>query len=683
MLGSAAQRLIKWYAVRPGKQAVVLTGNDHGYGVALDLMDAGVSVAAVIDMRKEPSQDRLAHAVADAGTRVLTASTVYEAVPGTDKNHVAAVEVRRITQRGRCSEQGERISCDLLCMSPGYTPAYQLACHAGARVAYDDSTAMFTLENLPEHMHVAGSVTGMYTHEKVCAEGRYAARAALMGLGLATAPEEPAPARGAEDRVNFEWPIFPHPDSKEFVDFDEDLQVRDIVISTLDGYEDIQLVKRYTTVGMGPSQGRHSALATARIVADATGRTVAETGVTTARPPFAPERIAHNAGRSFYPERHSAMHHRHLEAGAQMLVAGPWLRPAYYGAKSRRDECMAEESLNVRRNVGLVDVSTLGGIEVRGPDAAEFLNRLYTFRFLKQPVGRCRYAVMTNEQGVVIDDGVACRLHDELFYVTATTGGVDRVYQSMLRWNAQWRLQVDVANVTSAWCGVNIAGPKSREVLAPLCDELDLSAAAFPYMGVQEGRVAGVQARIMRVGFVGELGYEIHIPQHYGEYIWDHLMAAGRDQGIKPFGIEAQRLLRLEKGHIIIGQDSDAMSYPAEVNLDWAVGKNKPFFVGDRAIREVDARGLNRKLAGFVIEDNNAPRPQESHLILDGEQMTGRVTSCYFSPTLGKSIGMAFMTPEQAKPGGHVTIKSTGGTRIEARIVELPFYDPKNERQEI
>lgn len=683
MLGSAAQRLIKWYAVRPGRQAVVLTGNSHGYGVALDLMDAGVQVAAVVDMRAEPAADALSSTVADRGVRIITGSAVYEAVPDASKNHVVAVEVRGISARGRCADHGERITCDVVCMSPGYTPAYQLICHAGGRVAYDDATSMFTLEGLPQHMHMAGSVTGMYVHESVCAEGRHAGHTALKSLGLSTEDIEPAPVRGLSDCVNFDWPIFVHPAGKEFVDFDEDLQIHDIVVSTLDGYEDIQLVKRYTTVGMGPSQGRHSALATARIVADATGRTVAETGVTTARPPFAPERLAHNAGRSFYPERHSAMHHRHLEAGAQMLIAGAWLRPAFYGEKGQRDQCMAREAINVRQNVGLVDVSTLGGIEVRGPDAAELLQRIYTFRFAKQVVGRCRYAVMANEQGVVIDDGVACRLHEQLYYVTATTGGVDRVYQSMLRWNAQWRLNVDIANVTSTWCGVNIAGPKSREVLTRLCTDVDLSSPAFPYMGVQEGHVAEIPARIMRVGFVGELGYEIHVPQHYGEYLWDRLMEAGIEYGIQPFGIEAQRLLRLEKGHIIIGQDTDAMSFPAEVNLDWAVAKEKPFFVGNRAIQEVNARGLTRKLAGFVIDDAGAPRPQESHLVLDGDRMTGRVTSCYFSPTLDKSIGMAFVAPEQAQPGSMVTIKSTNGRLVEAKIVKLPFYDPDNKRQEM
>ncbi len=377
------------------------------------------------------------------------------------------------------------------------------------------------------------------------------------------------------------------------------------------------------------------------------------------------------------------MHYRHLEAGAQMLHAGAWYRPAYYGPRDARAEAIRSEVRNVRHNVGLVDVSTLGGIEVRGTDAAEFLNRIYTFNFAKQPVGRARYALLTNEAGTIIDDGVACRLHECHYYVTTTTGGADRVYQNMLKWNAQWRLDVDVANVTSAWCGVNIAGPKSRLVLETLCHNVDLGADAFPYMGVREGIVAGIPARLIRVGFVGELGYEIHVGQHFGEALWDALTAAGSDHKMMPFGIEAQRVLRLEKGHIIIGQDTDAMSNPLEVQMAWAISHKKPFFVGGRTIAELEKKQLKRSLLGFVINDQQAPIPLESHLVLDGDQMVGRVTSCEYSPTLEKPVGLAYAPCEKTEAGSQVVIKSTGGVRVTADVVDLPFYDPGNRRQEL
>ncbi len=686
MMSSAVLRLIKLYGVRPGKRAVVLTGNEQGYSAALEMLDAGIEVVAIAELRDSPPISELMQAVSDRGVEIYQNHAVYAAQPSSDKKHLAQVELRAQLGRGACANSGELISCDLLCMAVGYTPTYQLVCQAGGQLSYDDESAVFTLKGLPKAAQIVGSVNGNWSTDAVCGDGYRAAVLACNRLAqqskTITEISEPAPiADDSAASPNYSWPIFPHPKGKEFVDYDEDLQIADIVNATRDGYEHVQLVKRYSTCGMGPSQGRHSALATARIVAQATGKSVAQTGVTTARPPFAPERLGHLAGRSFYPARYTSMHQRHVEAGAQMLQAGAWYRPAYYGASDQRDACINAEVNNVRENVGLVDVSTLGGIELRGPDAAEMLNRIYTFGFLKQPVGRARYALMTNEAGVVIDDGVSCRFHDQLFYVTATTGGVDRVYQSMLKWNAQWCLDVDIANVTSAWCAVNIAGPKARDVLAKVCTDVDLDSEAFPYMGVREGHVAGIEARLIRVGFVGELGYEIHVPQHCGEALWDALMQAGSEQGIKPFGIEAQRVLRLEKGHIIIGQDTDAMSTPQEVQMGWAVSAKKPFFVGHRVIKELNEIGQYRALVGFVVDDLSAPIPLESHLVIEGEKMTGRVTSCNFSPTLGKPVGMVYVPPHKAEPGSEIEIRSSGGVMVTAKVVELPFYDPQTERQ--
>jgi sarcosine oxidase subunit alpha len=684
MMSSAAQRLIRLYGVRPGQAAVVLAGNNDGYGTALDLADAGVEVKAVIELREQPQYDDIAQAVIDRGIPVRSGCAVYEAHKAPGKNHLGAVDVRKVLTDGRCEDTGETIACDLLCMAVGYVPTYQLTCQAGGQLSYDDDSAIFTLSQLPEAYQIAGSVNGLWQLDDVRDDARRAAIIACNAIDIPDQEEVPtAVSRTEGDSPNFGWPIFSHPKGKEFVDFDEDLQIDDIINATRDGYEHVQLVKRYSTCGMGPSQGRHSALATARLVAWATNKSVAQTGVTTARPPFAPERLAHSAGRSFYPQRRSNMHHRHLEAGAQMLQAGAWDRPAFYGPKATRQTCIDAEVTNVRNNVGLVDISTLGGIDVRGPDAGEFLNRFYTFGFVKQPVGKGRYALLTNEAGVVIDDGIACRFHPQHYYVTATTGGVDRVYQGMLKWNAQWRLDVDIANVTSAWCGVNIAGPNARLVLQKLCEDVALDAEGFPYMGVREGTVAGIPARLMRVGFVGELGYEIHVPQHCGEALWDAIMAAGEEQAIKPFGIEAQRILRMEKGHIIIGQDTDAMSNPMEVQMNWAVSRKKPFFVGGRTIAELDKAPLQRTLVGFVINDPADPTPLESHLVLDGEQMVGRVTSCNYSPTLDKPIGMAYVPPAMAEPGQRIIIKSTGGVRVSAEVVATPFYDPQTLRQEL
>lgn len=679
MLTSAAQRLMKLYAVKPGQRAVILTGHDDGYLAALDLQEQGVAVAAVVDMRAAPADAALAAELKRRDIPVHLGSTVYEALHEAGMRHVSGVDIRPIIGQGKVGPHGLRLACDLLCMSAGYMPVYQLLCQAGGKLAYDVNRDEFAISNLPAGLDVAGSVNGRHALGNVLADAARGAGEAVAALGLAT-PR--LPVFSAEPRVNFPWPIFPHPKGKDFVDFDEDLQVRDIVNATRSGYRDVQLVKRFSTVGMGPSQGRHSALPTARLVAHATGRSISETGVTTARPPFQAEKLAHVAGRAFDPYRQTPMHRRHLQAGAKMMPAGLWQRPAYYGKPEDRERCMQEEARHVREKVGLIDVSTLGGLDVRGPDAAELLERLYTFGFAKLAIGRTRYALMTNELGVVIDDGVCARLGEQHFYVSATTSGVDRIYQQMLKWNAQWRLDVDITNVTAALAAVNLAGPLSRQVLAKVCDDVDLSAEAFPYLGVRLGKVAGITARILRVGFVGELGYEIHVPARHAERLWDALMQAGAGLGIRPFGVETQRLLRLEKGHVIISQDTDGMTHPAEIDMQWAIGRKKPFFVGKRSIEILEAQPLKRKLVGFTLP-KDSPQPLEGHLVLDGPDISGNVTSCEYSQTLGQIIGLAYAGAHQAIPGMHIPIRVEGGVMVNAKVVTLPFHDPANLRQEL
>ena len=678
VVGSAAQRLIKLYGVKPGNRAVVAAANADGYGVALDLHEAGVEVAAVVDLRPDPPRCAFSDRCRDAGTRIIAGHAVAEAY---GRDRVAGVTVSEIVGEGQCAPSGERIDCDLLCLSVGYAPAAALVCHTGLKLGYDGDTHMFRVNGgLPDGLAVSGAVAGAHALDAALAQGQRAGWATAKALGAEAGPEPAAPNDLGNRGVNHPWPIFPHPKGRDFIDFDEDLTVKDINNAIADGYREIELVKRFSTVGMGPSQGRHSALNTARLTAKATGRDVAKVGTTTVRPPVLPEKFAVLAGRAFTPERLTPMHRRHKDLGATMMVAGSWWRPAFYGDPASPEETIRQEALAVRNGVGLIDVSTLGGLEVRGPDAAEFLNRLYTFAYKKQPVGRARYVLMTDRTGAIVDDGVACRLHEQHFYVTATTGGVDAVYRQMLWWNAQWRLDVDVANVTAAYAGINIAGPHARAVLAPLCD-VDLSTEAFPYMGVRTGAVAGVPARLLRVGFVGELGYEIHVPAGCGEAVWDALMAAGADHGIRPFGVEAQRLLRLEKGHIIVGQDSDGLTHPYEADMAWAVSRNKPFFVGGRSIEIQMKRGLARKLVGFTLVDPNAPMPKECHLVVRGAEIPGRVTSCAWSPVLEKVIGLAYVAPDQADMGSEFDIKVEGGRLVKAVVVPLPFYDPDNQRQ--
>ena len=682
MMGSAAQRLIHFYGVRPGHRAVILTANRDGYGQALDLLEAGVEVAAVVDLRAEPPQDALTKAVQRSGVAIHTGHAISEATYINARRHVSSVTIAPIQAEGELGQATSEIACDLVLMAVGYSPAGQLLHHAGTKFGYDVRAHMFKPEALPKHVFAAGSVNNTFDLEAVLADGRHAGWAAAKDAGFEGAEPLVPVDRGAENQTH-PWPIFPHAKGMEFVDFDEDLKIEDLINGIHDGYDSVELLKRYSTVGMGPSQGKHSAVAAVRLVARETGTDLRTMSVTTQRPPYTPEKFGHLAGRIFDPERRTAMHHRHLELGAQMMPAGIWWRPGYYGAKADRDQVIRDEVMNVRTNVGLIDVSTLGGLDVRGPDAAEFLNRMYTFTYTKLPLGRSRYVLMTDMAGVIIDDGVACRFHDEHFYVTATTSGVDAVYRQMLQWNAQWRLDVDIANVTAAYAGVNIAGPKARQVLARVCHDIDLSAEAFPYLGVRQGTVAGIPARLMRVGFVGELGYEIHVPASYGEALWDVLISAGGIDNIRPFGVEAQRVLRLEKGHIIVSQDTDGLTTVHEADMPWAIAKTKPFYVGGRSTDIQLQNGLMRKLVGFTLVNSSDPCPEECHLVLKGEEIVGRITSAVHSPSLNKVVGLAYVHPTDAMPDSIFEIKIAGGRRIQGRVVALPFYDPENKRQEM
>ena len=680
MFADAAQRLMRLYGVKPGTRAVVATSNHFGYETALDLLDAGVEIAVVVDLNAAPSGVAF-ESVKARGVRIVSGSTLVDAKGA---KHVESVAVAKITREGETTVTRDWFACDLVVMSLGYTPALNLASHAGAKVVYDPAINMHTTVNVPDGIALTGSAAGFWNGETVAASAKAAGVAAAW---RAQALPLPATAALISDpdaaTITHPYPVFTGKGAKDFVDFDEDLKTSDIINTVKDGYDDIQLVKRYSTAGFGPSQGRHANLNTIRIVAKQTGKTLAQIGTTTFRPPMVPEKFALMAGRAFEPVRLTSMHDRHIELGAQMMPAGVWMRPAYYGAKANSAAAITAEVKNVREGAGIIDVSTLGGLDIRGPDAAAFIDRMYTWAYEKQPIGRARYTLMTDMSGVVIDDGVACRLHERHFYVTATTSAVDQVYRAMTWFNVQWKMDVDVANVTAAYSAVNLAGPKARDIVQKLGSDIDFSKEAFPYMGVRVGQLAGIPVRVLRVGFVGEAGYEIHCPSGFGEALWDKLMDAGGPLGLKPFGVEAQRILRLEKGHIIVGQDTDGLTHPAEAGMEWALAKKKSFYVGKRSIDMQMTKGTTRKLVGFAVSGTDAPTPKDCHLIIRDGEIVGRITSVVQSPTLGKVIGLAFVPPAMSEVGTKFQIRVDGGLMADAQVVATPFYDPENKRQEL
>lgn len=672
MLASAAQRLIYRYAVKPMRRAVLLVANRDGYRAAVDLAVHGVEIAAVVDLRQQPVEDEAMQSVRDRNIPIYINHCIYEAESNPQGDGICAAVVQALDGTGK-----RTLACDGIAMSVGWAPAANLLYQAGAEMQFDPALQQFVPQILPAGIFACGRVNGVYGHK--AADGQRAGLAAAVYLGLAQR-QLPAPNRHFPESPSHPWPIVAHPKGKNFVDFDEDLQLKDFFRAAQEGFDNIELLKRYTTVGMGPSQGKHSNMNALRILAAIKGVSPEAIGTTTARPFVHPVPLSHLAGRGFRPERQSPIHLRHAELGAHWMQAGLWQRPEYYRqGHLDRASCIRREAEAVRQRAGLIDLGSLGKLEIRGPQAAEFLERVYTGRYANLKVGMTRYALMLDEAGVIIDDGVIARLDAERFYFTTTTAGAAAIYRELSRLNSIWRLDCGLVNLTGARAAVNLAGPTAQAILTQLTD-LDL--AHLPYLAVRETEVAGVPALLMRVGFVGEWGCEIHVAADRGIALWDALIHAGVNFEMQVFGIEAQRLLRLEKGHLIVGQDTDGLTTPPEANLSWAVKLDKPFFVGQRSLQALLARPLKRKLVGFTLDALQGPLPQDCHLVIERSEIAGRVTSIAFSPSLNRPIGLAYLRPEMAETGQRFAIRRTDGSLVSATVCPTPFYDPQNLRQQ-
>lgn len=687
MLASAAQRLIYRYAVKPMHRAVVLAANSDGYRAALDLATHGVTLMALVDLRITHVATELMQAVQALGIPIFPSHCVYEARPNPAGDGVTSAIICPLDSTGKPRLGfSQNIACDGIVMSIGWAAAANLLYQAGTKMRFDDSLQQFVPEVLPQGVFACGRVNGVFEFEQKLLDGRRAGleAAAYLGLGELVGAKNPPLQiyRSKQESPSHPYPMIEHPKGKNFVDFDEDLQFKDFLNAAQEGFDNIELLKRYTTVGMGPSQGKHSNMNALRILAQITGKFPGEIGTTTARPFFHPVPLSHLAGRGFTPERQTPLHSRHEGLGAKFMLAGAWRRPEYYARPGKsRDECIGIEAEAVRNRVGMIDVGTLGKLELRGQDAAQFLEQVYTGRYANMKPGTTRYALMLDEAGVVIDDGAIARLAAEHFYFTTTTSGATNIYRELSRLNTMWQLDCGIVNLTGARSAVNLAGPYARDVLAKLT-ELNLCGTAFPYLAAREAKLAGISAILLRLGFVGEWGYEIHVAAEYAPALWDALLEAGAAFGIRPFGVAAQRLLRLEKGHAIVGQDTDGLTTPIEASLEWAVKMDKPFFIGQRSLQIIAKRQAKQKLIGFMLDaDFQGSSPQECHLVIERGEIAGRVTSIAFSPTLKRYIGLAYLKPELAESGNRFSIRVADGSLVTATVSPTPFYDPDNTRQ--
>ncbi|MEX2304057.1 MAG: 2Fe-2S iron-sulfur cluster-binding protein [Bryobacterales bacterium] len=668
-LATGILRLIRLYGVRPGKRAVVAANDDRGLRVARELLAAGIEVAAVADARPAADSEHAA-ALGEAGVMPLFGCTVLEA---RGRGRVDAVRLVRLDDSARPIAGSEReIAVDLLVLATGWEPNAGLLAQNGCALRYREDLGAFLPSELPEGVFAGGEVAGIRGLGSILRHGEHAGLRAAVSLGAGSAADRTA--AGVEPESEPQGLVRPlvavsQEKSKQFVCLCEDVSTKDIRTAVGEGFDHIQTLKRYSTVTMGPCQGKMCHHAAVSLCADATGKGFATTGTTTARPPSTPVPLGILAGPAHDPIRRTPFHHQHEDAKATWMDMGAWKRPLLYS--SVEEECRA-----VHERVGIIDVSPLGKLDIQGGDAAAFLEWIHPNRIANLKQGRIRYRLMLDDSGIIMDDGTIARLGDDHFFVTTGTGALEGVEQWLEWWLATGQRCTHVTNVTAAFGAINVAGPRSRELLVRLT-ELDLSNQAVPYLATASGTVAGVPALLLRIGFVGELGYEIHFPAEYGEYLWSTLLEAGRDLGIQPFGVEAQRVLRLEKLHIIPNHDTDALSNPFEANMSWAVKLDKPDFIGRAALARQAASPVRQRLVGFELNGATVPKEGEA-VVVDGAPV-GRVSSAKWSPLLQRAIGMAWVPVDLAAAGKQLHIQS-GKQTLGARVVIEPFYDPAGER---
>ena len=696
LLASAAQRYVNDYAALPGRRAVLFTNNDDAYAVAHDIVAAGGTVAAVVDSRPSPAAP-LAPALEEAGV-ALHAGSVIAATHGVKR--VRAVTVAKLGADGTVSGGLRRIGCDCVLVSGGWSPAVHLFCQSGGMLAFEEGRGVFLPGQATQALEVAGAAGGSFGLGACLAEGAAAgARAAEMaGFGDGTPPPVPAtdaPEPGAMTPLWLVPGLKPigHGKAKHMVDHQDDVTAHDIRLAAREGFRSVEHVKRYTTVGMGTDQGKTANVNGLAILAAALGKSVPEVGTTTYRPPYTPVTFGALAGRDrgvlMDPVRRTAMHEWHEAAGAVFEPVGQWHRPWWYPqAGEDKHAAVARECRAVREAVGILDASTLGKIDIRGPDAATLLDMVYTNAFSTLKVGRVRYGLMCGDDGMVFDDGTTARLGENHYVMTTTTGNAAQVLEWLEEWlQTEWpELKVYCTSVTEQWATLALAGPRARDVLSAVAPALALDADSFPFMSVRDGLVAGVNARVFRISFTGELSFEINVPWNRGRGVWEALMAAGAAHGITPYGTEAMHVLRAERGFIIVGQETDGTTTPQDLSMDWIVSKKKADFLGKRAWSRPDtAREDRKQLVGILTEDPKEVLPEGTQLVnAPGRPpvpMIGHVTSSYASPTLGRSIALALVRRGRARIGE--TVHAAPGARfLRCRITEPAFYDPEGARRD-
>ena len=682
MLAGAARTFLHRYGVKVGERAVVFTTNDSAYVSAFDLHDAGVTISAIVDAREQVSQDLLA----DAAIRDITIYT-GATVSGT-------LGEQRVTH---AVVAGQNVPCDVLLVSGGWNPAVHLFSQARGKLRYDDALGAFVPGEPLDGVSVAGSAAGVFDLPGCVRDGRETI-ASVLGIGPNPLAAESDPVRDPAPGLVL-WQV---PDSdgsdRQFVDLQRDATVADLARAVGAGMRSMEHIKRYTTIGTAHDQGKTSGVVASGITSELLGVPMGDLGVTTFRPPYTPVAFAALAGRDrgrmFDPERVTAVHDWHVTRGAVFEDVGQWKRPRYYPLPGESmDEAVLRECAAVRTGVGILDGSTLGKIDVQGPDAGAFLDLLYTNMMSTLKVGMVRYGVMCGVDGMVIDDGTVMRLADNRYQAFTTTGGAARILDWMEEWlQTEWpHLRVRLTSVTEQWHTFPVVGPKSRDVVGAVFADLDVSNEAFPFMAWRDTTLDGVHVRIGRVSFSGELAYEVNVMGWYATAVWERLIEAGQQYGITPYGTETMHVLRAEKGYPIIGQDTDGTVTPQDLGMSWAVSKKKPDFVGKRSFtRSENLNPLRKQFVGLLPTDADTVLPEGAQIVefvADGVlppppvPMLGHVTSSYRSAELGRPFALALVK------GGHARIGDTlhvpvDGTLVPVEVTGSVLVDPEGARRD-
>ena len=652
MLSSAAKVFANRYGVAVGKSVALMAAHDSGWHDVFALAKAGVGISAIIDVRDTVNAALLKDAE-QLGIKVY----LNHSVIGVNGRH--SIESIQICDND--DYLGRRIDCDALLMAGGWTPSVHLWSHSKGTLKWRDNIGAYVPDQPNENVRCVGACSGKWD---------FGAGAVIDAL----------PTPKDQSRI------------KAFVDFQNDVTAKDIKLAVREGFRSIEHIKRYTTNGMATDQGKTSNLNGLQIAASALSKPVTDVGLTTFRPPYTPQTFGalagHAKGALFQPIRTTNIDIWAEEHGAVFELVAQWRRARYFpNAGEDMHAAVNRECVAVRSSVGIFDASTLGKIEVVGPDAAEFLNRMYTNPWKALEPGRCRYGLLLKEDGFITDDGVSARLAPDRFHLTTTTGGAARVLNMMEDYlQTEWPdLNVWLTSTTEQYAVIALQGPNARKVLEPLVDGIDLSAEAFPHMAIREGMICGIPTRLFRVSFTGELGFEVNVPTAYGLALWERLMAEGEQYYITPYGTEAMHVLRAEKGFIIVGQDTDGTVTPYDAGLDWAVGKKKPDFVGRRSLARPDIVATGRKqLVGLLTDDPNVVLEEGAQIVADPNQpipmtMIGHVTSSYWSEALGRSIAIALVAGGQAMMGDMLHIPMPGKTHT-AKVSGMVFYDPEGAR---